>query len=190
MQLYLTALGMILSLTAGGIYIVDIVRGKTKPHLYTYLTWSIVATIAFLGSLASGGGYAAWIVGSGAMLSTAIFLLSFKYGTADIHWFDTVFLVGALVAIVPWILLKDPLWSVVLAVFISVCGYCPTIRKTWRAPETEHLSAWVIGCATAAMAIAALETFNITTILYPAQILVMDIFLVYIIISRRKKSEN
>lgn len=186
MQLFLTIIGFVLSFASTGIYVVDIVRGKTRPHLYTYVVWSIVTMIAFFGSLVSGGGYGAWIIGITGLLTVVIVPLSLKYGTKDIQTIDTVFLCGALIAIVPWLILEDPLWSVVLAVIIDICGYVPTMRKTWRAPESEILSPWAMGGVKSVLAIVTLDAFSVITVLFPAEIVVMNCILAWIIISRRK----
>jgi hypothetical protein len=185
MILLLTVLGFVLSFISTGIYVADILRGRTKPHLYTYVVWSIVTLIAFFGSLVSGGGYGAWIIGVTGLLTVVIVPLSVKYGTKDIKIIDAVFLCGALISIVPWLILKDPLWSVVLAVIIDICGYLPTMRKTWSAPESEILSPWAMGGVKSALAIVTLDAFSVTTVLFPAEIVVMNGILSYIIISRR-----
>ncbi len=185
MQLLLTLVGVILSVVGTGIYIVGIFKGKTKPHLYTNIIWSIVTIIAFLGSLTSGGGIGAWVIGFTGFTSVVIFLLSFKYGTKDIKQIDTIFLVAALISIIPWIVLKDPFWSVIIAVIIDMFGYFPTIRKTWRDPSSEVYLPWAIGSVKAVIAIIALSNFNILTVLFPIEYLVMNSIVVYIIISRR-----
>ena len=185
MQLFLTSVGFLLSFAATGIYIVDIVRGNTKPHFYTYLVWSIVTMIAFFGSLAAGGGYGAWVIGITGFLTIVVMLLSLKYGTKDIKPIDTYFLIAACVAILPWLVLKDPLWSVILAVIIDALGYFPTIRKTWKAPRSEIFSPWILGSVKAALALVTLQSFNLTTILFPAEILIMNTVVAYIILARR-----
>lgn len=190
MQIFFTLLGVILSLLSMSIYIVSILRGNTRPHLYTYLIWSIVTLIAFLGSLAAGGGVGAWVVGVTGFTSIIIFVLSFKYGTKDIKPIDTVFLIAALVSIISWVLFKNPLWSVVLAVIIDMCGYFPTIRKTWRDPNSEIFSAWAIGGIQALTAIVALSNFNFLTLLFPIEYFLMNCIIGCIILARGRYKVN
>ena len=186
MQLFLTAVGVVLSFAATGIYIVSIVRGKTKPHLFTYLVWSIVTIIAFFGSLVSGGGYGAWLTGLSGFFTVVVMVLCFRYGTKDIKPIDTFFLIAALISIVPWLIFKDPLWSVVLATAIDVCGYLPTIRKTWKAPQSEVAAGWALGTVRSAISLVTLGAFNITTVIFPLEILIMNSIVVYVIFWRRR----
>ena len=90
-------------------------------------------------------------------------------------------------AIVPWWLTNDPMLSVVFATFIDVCAFFPTIRKTYNDPSSEILLAWWPNLIRHPIAILALTSYSITTVIYPAVLLLMNIVVVYVIVSRRKK---
>ncbi len=102
----------LLALISSIIYIKDIFRGNTKPHTYTWLIWSIVTTIAFIGQWVSGGGPGSWATGVAAVVTIFTLFLSLKggYGTKDVTNFDKVCLVLAIVSILPWVLTKNVLW--------------------------------------------------------------------------------
>ncbi|HEY4526806.1 MAG TPA: hypothetical protein VJK53_03090 [Candidatus Paceibacterota bacterium] len=169
-------------------YIRDIFRGKTKPHMYTYLIWSIVTAIAFAGQVVAGGGPGAWTTGVMAALTIGILTLCFKYGTGDITKLDVVFLVGALAAIVPWLILEDPMYSVILATIIDVLAFFPTIRKTFNNPTSETLISYISNLIRHPLSILALSTYTVTTVVYPAALFLMNVILVLVIISRRPKN--
>ncbi len=48
-------IAVLLGLTGSLIYYVAILRGKTRPHLYTRLVWAVVESIIFLGQYTAGG---------------------------------------------------------------------------------------------------------------------------------------
>ena len=166
-------------------YIRDIFRGKTKPHLYTYLIWSIVTALAFFGQLSAGGGAGAWTTGVMAILTIFVLLLCFKYGTEDITFLDAVFLVGALVAIIPWWITNDPMYSVILATAIDVLAFFPTIRKTYNDPSSETLISYISNLIRHPLSILALSVYSVTTVVYPAALFVMNAILVLVIVFRR-----
>jgi hypothetical protein len=56
----LSVIVVILSLAAYIPYIKDTLRGKTKPHAFTWLVATITAGIAFALQLYGGGGIGAW----------------------------------------------------------------------------------------------------------------------------------
>lgn len=169
-------------------YIYDTLKGKTKPHLYTMIIWAIVTTLAFFGQYTAGAGPGAWTTGVTAIFTVVVLILSLKYGTDDITTFDTALLVFALLAIIPWWFTKDPTLSVVIATFIDVCAFLPTIRKTFKDPTSETLFTWIANFLRHGLALCALTTFVLATYVYPAALCFMNIVVALVILSRRKNS--
>lgn len=167
------------------LYYRDIFRGKTKPHLFTFLVWSIVTTIAFLGQVVGGGEAGSWITAASALMIISVVPLCFWFGTKDITRSDTFFLVAALLSIIPWLLTKNPLWSVILVTLIDALAMIPTLRKTWRDPSTESLPAWIASEAKILCGIAALAVYTPLTWIYPVQAFTMNGVLIAIILMRR-----
>ncbi len=71
------SIAVILALCSSYLYVRDIFRGNTKPHTYTWLIWSIVTVIAFLGQWVSGGGPGSWATGVSAVITISVLFLSF-----------------------------------------------------------------------------------------------------------------
>src|SRR3954463_14982912 len=89
-------------------YLVDIVKKRVQPHPYTWLVWSVVSCIVFFGQLTKGAGIGALPTGASEIFTIIIFFFSLRYGFKEIAKTDTLYLVIALLGIVPWILTKDP----------------------------------------------------------------------------------
>lgn len=174
-------LGTIAALFAAGsayLYIRDIFRGNTKPHIYTWLIWAIVTIIGFLGQWVSGGGPGSWATGVTALYTLVVLALSFRYGTKDITRFDTLCLTLAVISIIPWLVTQDILLSVTLATFTDVIGFLPTIRKTWNAPRSESLGSMFFDAFKHGLSIASLQTYSLTTWFYPAGVLAAKIVII------------
>lgn len=163
----------VLALISSIIYIKDIFRGNTKPHTYTWLIWSIVTTIAFFGQLVSGGGPGSWATGVSAVVTIFTLLLSLKgnYGTKDITNFDKVCLILALVSILPWLLAKSVLWSVILATLIDLIAFFPTMRKTWNAPHSESLGSMYVDAIKHSLSMFSMGRYSLLNLIYPASVL-------------------
>lgn len=176
-----TILGIIAACLAAGsafLYIRDIFRGNTKPHIYTWLIWAIVTVIGFLGQWFGGGGAGSWATGVTAIYTVFVFFLSLRYGTPDITNFDKVCLALALISIVPWLLTQNILLSVVLATFTDVIGFLPTMRKTWRAPKSESLGSMYFDALKHSLSILSLQRYSLVTWLYPAGVLFAKIVII------------
>lgn len=173
LKVVLGAVAAGLALFSSYLYIKDIFRGNTKPHTYTWLIWSIVTTIAFFGQVVSGGGPGSWATGVAAVVTILTLLISLKgnYGTKDITKLDTVCLVLAILAILPWLLIKNVLWSVLLATFIDLIAFVPTMRKTWHAPKSESLGSMWADAIKHALSMYSMGTYSLITLVYPLSIL-------------------
>ena len=186
LKIIIGVIAALLAVASTCTYIRDIFRGNTKPHVYTWLIWAIVTIIAFLGQWVSGGGPGAWATGVTAVFTVVILLLALRYGTTDITNFDKVCLVLALVSILPWLLIQNILWSVILATFTDVIGFLPTIRKTWHAPRSESLSSMFFDAAKHGLSIGSLQTYSLATWLYPAGVLGAKLVIIGEILIRRR----
>lgn len=174
-------------------YFRDIFLKKTKPHLYTWLIWGITQATAVSALLYGGGKFGSFGLIIGIILVSIIFLLSFKYGTKDITKSDKVVLSLALLAIVFWWILDNPLFSVLMVSAIDGAGYIPTIRKSFKNPWDETISFWVIMAIVDIFSIIANAEYNFLTVTYLATLFIFNLAVVFVCFFRRqviKKSSN
>ena len=169
-------------------YLRDILRGKTKPHIFSWLSGSMGATIAFFLQVLGGAGVGAWPMAAVALACIPIFLLSFKYGTKDIVQKDVYMIALSLIALAMWLVANEPVISIILLTVSQIMAFVPTIRKTWHDPHSETISFYQISTVRHGLAIVALEQTNILTALYPAAWLVTNALIVAVIFYRRKQS--
>lgn len=147
-------------------YIVDILRQKTKPHIYTWLIWMLTQGTAAAAVLYGGGGYAGWALLVGVGTVALVFLLSFKYGTKNITRVDTITFLAALTAILVWWQLDNPVMAVLMATAIDGLGYIPTFRKTWENPYSETKLSWLLFFLSGVCTFLSLSEFNLLTMSY------------------------
>lgn len=166
-------------------YFRDIFLKKTKPHAYTWLIWTITQGTALAGLWYGKGGWGALALASGTFLVFAVFLLSLKYGTRNITRGDTAILIAALLAIVAWWQLHQPLLAVAMASIIDFLGYLPSFRKTLEEPWTETPISWAVFSAANIFSIMALNQYNLLTLTYLITITVANTILLVICLTRR-----
>ena len=167
-------------------YLRDIFRGKTKPHAYTWLVWTITQGTAVAGLIKGKGGWGALTLIIGIVFCLIIFLLSLKYGTRNITKSDTVILVAALSAIVVWWQLENPLLAIFMVSVIDVLGYIPTFRKTFEEPWTETAISWAVFSLVNILIIFALSEYNLLTLTYLVTITFANFTLLAICLIRRR----
>lgn len=172
-------------------YIRDLLKGKTRPHIFSWFIWSITTGIVYALQVSAGAGVGSWITLCIALILILVFLLSIKRGNKDIKTIDIIFLIISLGTIPLWLLAKQPVISISLLAVIDILGFIPTIRKSWNDPYSETLSLYTITAFRHGLTIFALEKINFITALYPViWVAVNAVFAIILIIRRRKLSKN
>lgn len=166
-------------------YIRDIFRRKTTPHVFSWLVWGIGTGIVFALQVSAGAGPGAWTTLALTLILIFVFLLSLRYGHKDIRKIDIVFLLLALLAVPLWLVVEQPVLSIVLLVTIDMLGFAPTVRKSWNAPYSETLSFYLITTGRHALSIFALVELNIITLLFPATWVLANALFAALLIARR-----
>ena len=166
-KFYISTAAIILTFVGYYPYFRDLFRGAIRPHLFSWLIWGIVTGIIFALQVSAGAGLGAYVTLAVAIISFAIFYFSIKKGTRDIAAIDIVFLVLALLSIPLWLVVKQPVLSIILLSSIDMLGFLPTIRKSWKDPYSETLSLYVITTVRHSFSILGLVEYNIVTLLFP-----------------------
>jgi hypothetical protein len=168
-------------------YISDTVKGKTKPHLYSWFIWAFVTFIIFALQVFGHAGAGAFMTLATAVLSLTVFILGMRNGEKNITKFDTIIFIVALIATGIWIFTKQPMISNFLIVTINALANLPTIRKSWIKPYSETLFSWVVSSVRNFLGIIALENYSVLTWLYPVSNLLTNILVTLLLIVRRKQ---
>lgn len=169
------AVTVLLSITGHIPYIRDILRGKTKPHIYTWFIWTVLTSLTFVAQFREGAAAGAWTTVTTALMSLAICGMSFKKGTHDITWTDGMCLAGAVIALAAWLITRQGLIAVVLATAVDVLAFIPTVRKSLNRPEQETFTTYLLAVFRNGLALFAMSSYNVVTLLYPISLFVMNI---------------
>jgi hypothetical protein len=181
-------LGLISSIIAVIVFVPyfwDIFKKKTQPHMYSWLIWGLLQLIGAAALFKGGAGYGALALFVGAILCLGVFVLSFKYGTKNIKRFDVLCLVGALFALVLYVFVKNPLYSVILITVVDFTAFLPTFRKGYEEPYSETRSAFLLSACSQILTLFALEHYSFTTVLYVASLFITNSILVAILTFKR-----
>jgi hypothetical protein len=182
----LAVIAALLSATGNIPYLRDTLRNEIQPHPYTWLMWSVVSGVSFLGQLAKGGGVGSIPAAVSEVFTIVIFVASLRYGFRNIEKRDHYFLAAALAGLVPWALTSDPTLSIVIVVSIDVIAFIPTLRKAWRHPETERPLLYAMNVSRHILTLFALEAYNIATTLHSIAMIATNLVMTGFL-ARRKK---
>jgi len=183
----LSTLAIVLTFVAFVPYIRSILRDEIKPHVFSWAIWSITTLTIFFAQIEDGAGVGAWSTGvSGCVTVLIAFLAYQKRADISITNTDWLFFVVALLSLPLWYFTSDPLWTVVILTTVDVLGFGPTLRKTYAFPYSESLLFFAIFAVRDMLVIAALENYTVTTVLFPASIVISCMSLIVMVIYRRR----
>lgn len=167
-------ISILLMLGCEAAYVRSVLRRQVKPHLFSWLIWGLLDGTAAAGQFAAGAGMGAWCAGVSSLNCLLIMGLSVSYGEKHITFSDKIFLGIALTGLPLWALTKDPLWAVAIATMVDILGYYPTYRKSHARPFEENLGVFALSSLGFGLAILAVEERNVTTLLFPVTIFLVN----------------
>ncbi len=181
------AIAIVLTLIAYVPYIKDIVVGKTKPHIYSWISWFLTGGIVFALQLSNNAGSGAFVTLAAELACALVIYLTVKHKVSSkITNTDKAFILLSLIALGFWLIAKQPIISAILLTLTDLLALAPTIRKSWTAPHSETLSFYFLNILRFGLAVVALSNYTAVTVLYPATWFMANALFVCMLVFRRK----
>jgi hypothetical protein len=137
--------------------------------------------------VSGGAGAGSWVTLGAVIIAFVIFACGLRNGKKDITKSDTLFFILALIALLFWLLAKQPIISVILVTVIDLFGFAPTIRKSWNKPYSETLFTYQLNAFRHGLSVLALQKYSILTWLYPISWALANLIFSIILIVRRRQ---
>ncbi|MEM9667687.1 MAG: hypothetical protein AAF950_02085 [Pseudomonadota bacterium] len=168
-------------------YISSILRGGTRPHVFSWIIWGAGTVIVFFAQISDGAGVGAWPIGVSAVISCFVAYLAFlKSGDRSITSTDWIFLILAGAALPLWFLTSEPLSAVIILTIVDLLGFGPSFRKAYTAPYEESAMFFSLSLIRNGLVLGALENVSWTTALFPAAVAIAClVFVAWLLIRRR-----
>jgi hypothetical protein len=167
-------------------YLYFVLKGVTKPHIFTWVLWTMLTVIAFLVQFVGGAGPGAWATAFTAVLCALILIASLRYGHRDITLSDKITFAAALMAVPVWLVTRNPAAAAIWVTGIDALAYYPTIRKTWHRPHEEMFTAHAVANIKHIFSFLGMQSVSIATTFYPASLFVLNLILISVIGFRRR----
>lgn len=157
----------LLSLAAFVPYIIAIVKGATKPNRATWWIWTTNGLILLASYYATGAESTVWVAVGYFVGSLLTAVLALRYGEGGWSPFDRSCLLGAALGLLFWWMFNSSIVALVTTLFVDFAGALPTIRKAYRAPETEDRVAWALFISGNTVNLFAVEAWSFGIAVYP-----------------------
>ena len=181
-------LSIVVAIIAYAPYFKGIFSNRIKPHAFSWLIWSFLTGIAFVAQVVKQGGAGSWVTGFTAIVCFLLFFLALAKGERRFILFDWLSLLAAITAFILWKVTSDPTLSIILITITDACGFLPTLRKGYYKPHEDSRALWSITAVKWAMAIIALQSYSLVTLLYPSYLLLVNALYPVLLTLRKGKS--
>lgn len=186
-QLIFGYIAVILSLISYIPYIYDVLRNKTRPHIFMWILWSLLSGITYFIQVYNNAGAGSWSMAISTLACFFIFLISIKRGEKHIVLLDWVCFLGALLAISIWLVTNDQITAVLLTTLTATLSFIPTFRKSWYKPYEETTLTFTINSIKWLFSLVALTEINFFTAFYLCVVIGLNGILALIITLCRSK---
>jgi hypothetical protein len=183
----LSAFAIGLTLASFFPYIRSVLRGTTRPHVFSWTIWGSTTLVVFAAQLADGGGVGAWPIGFSGVVTIYVAGLAYtKKSDITITRSDWLFFLAAATSLPSWYLTADPLWAVLILTAVDIMGFGPTFRKAYDHPFDEQLTFFVLMAARNTVAAVALEHYSATTLMFPTVMAAVCVVFIATVLYRRR----
>ena len=182
------ALSLVLMVLAYGIYIWQTMREDgVRPHPFSWFLWGFVTGVVYMVQVSQGAGAGSWVVGFTAVICFLVGGVSFFKDKWRFSFFDWFCLAAGLAVFAFYLLSKNPVQSAILATITDVIGYGSTVKKGWAHPHKDSVSSFALNSAKFVPSLFALQSYSVSTWLYPSTLIVMNAGVAFMLVARRNQ---
>ncbi len=174
-----SVLATVIAIVAYVPYLIDMFKGKNKPHLYTWISVFLVTSVVAYIQLIGGAGLGAIPTILGVGVDAVILFYCFRFGTKDVVPMDKVCLIISILGVLVYAIIHNrPIISLAIVTAAEIISFMPTFRKTRNDPYSESLPSYYLLMVKLVLIVIALEKYNLLTVSYSALwLIVFTVFL-------------
>jgi hypothetical protein len=164
--------------------------GRCKPARAAWFVLSVSGSLLFASYYAGGARSTALAAFSGLVLGPIVtFLISLKCHDGS-RWtrLETVCTVAAIVSVVPWWLLRDPMTTMLINLAIDSLAMPSLWKHVWDKPKSEDKLAWSLWFIGNAVNAFAIEEWTFRIAIFPIYFLAVNGVTVAILFTRLRVS--
>jgi hypothetical protein len=174
MQEIFAIVSAVLILIAAPPYIINTLKGNTKPERVTWFIFSVLGLIAFVSQALLGASWSLVFSGLDTLASILIFSLSLKYGVGGHTKIDIAALIIATIGVFIAVFAKEPIISLLGVIIADISGMVLTIKKTYLNPKSETTITWLLVGTASVFGILSASEMTVGILLYPVYLMIAN----------------
>jgi hypothetical protein len=171
--------GAVIGLIGLAGYVIAVIKGKAKPNRVSFICWALAPLIIFFAQIKQGVGIQALVSLTSVFACLLILAASFfnKKSEWKLNAFDVSCGVVSIIGLILWLVTRTGNIAIIFSIFADIMAAIPTIRKSFRFPETENSFAYGTGIIQCILTIFTIKNWNFATWGFPIYLLLLDILI-------------
>ncbi len=188
---YFVIIGALISSLGTLSYIIDTVKGKTKPNKVSWFVWALAPLIAFWATIDQGVGIQSLLTFTVGFSPLLVFLASFinKKAYWKITRLDLICGFLSIVGLIAWQITDIGNLAIFFGILADAIAAIPTIIKSYKEPETENPNVFLGSAIASLLTLLTIKTWSFEYYAFPLYILLICI-LFYILIKFKVGKQN
>lgn len=153
-------LSVLLQICGFLVMLAGIRRSLVRPNPFSWLIWSLVASLAAVGSWRAGATWPLAGATANALGCIAILSATLRRGVISLNRVDLSCLGTAVTGIVGWYWTDDPVLGLALFLAADAVGAIPTIRSASLDPRSESIAGWAVLMLAGTAAVLSVEALQ------------------------------
>lgn len=178
------AASAVLTFAAAVPYMIQTLRGTTKPQVVSWGIWTAITAIGGVAALASHQIPAAVLGLACAAECAVIAVLGLREQVYSFSRLDACCLAGAVAGLV-LLLVARAAAAIAATITADFIAFVPTIIHSWRMPSEETCSSYVLYAAGGALILLCADFRVFAAVAYPLYLVAADSTLACMILARR-----
>lgn len=158
----------LLGLASYTVGVVEVLRGKYRPSVFSRIVWLLLAINGFAGTVGSQASSASIFLAGILLVGCLVMaLLSVWKGNREFGKLEWVCLVLLGISAYIWIFYDEPFVNLLISLFGDLIGGIPTFRNVWKNPKSESSLFWFFFFAASVLSLIPSGTAPWTDKIFP-----------------------
>jgi hypothetical protein len=166
-------------------YVRDTLRRRTVPHRGSWLIWGVLEVVAVEAQRADGARWSLVPLVIQAVGTCVVFGLSVRLGRGGLGVVDLGLFALAGAGVAGWLASDEPLVATMCVIAADLVAALMMLPKTWRDPDSETLSTFVLASLGGATMVGAVGSPSVPLLVYPVYFALVNAALAGVIACRR-----
>ena len=148
-------------------YLLEVIRGKVKPRISTWITWSFLTTVSTVAAISAHAYTSALLTGAATAVEILILVYGLHNGELTHGRIDATSQTLSVLGIIAWLITNNPAFALGFNIIADLSGAVPTYYHAWVKPHEEQWQSFAVFAVGSFMTIFGVSKFDFVNLAFP-----------------------